>query len=143
MQDSFDIGFVKVLGVLESEGYLRNESQLQRELNLSLGRLYEIKNGYRHVPKKHRDGILKYMMDRYDVNPNVFVHADESVFNNNPPRMREDAAIYDVKKIVATAGDMVYIHKLERDNKHLLEENLLLRKLVSSLESQLAKYSNK
>lgn len=136
IQDYFDKGFVKAVNAIQQMGGLRNESLVEKELQLQHGRLYEIKRGIRHVPKKQRDHILKYLMQRFDVNPSVFLKNGEKVFMNDPPVFKDDASNYEVQRMRATAGDLVYIQKLESDNKHLVEENLLLKKLVSSLEGR-------
>lgn len=136
IQDYFDKGFVKAVNAIQQHGKLRNESLAESELHLQHGRLYEIKRGMRHVPKKNRDHILKYLMQRFDVNPNIFLKNGENVFNTDPPSFKEDAEDYEVQRIRATAGDLIYIEKLESDVKHLSEENLLLRKLVASLEGR-------
>lgn len=141
--DSFDKGFIKALSELQKHGHLRNEALLEKELKLHRGKLYQIKHGLIHVPKPARDHILQYLTSRYDVNPSIFIRNGEKVFKNDPPILNESASEYEINRVRATAGDVVYIQKLEDENKHLFEENLLLRKLVSSLEKQLEKYQKK
>lgn len=143
VQDAFDRGFIKVLTALQRSGKLKNEAAFQREIDLSRGKIYEIKNGYRHVPASKKDKIIRYLMHWYDVNPNVFLDPAANIFLNDPPEFREPSTEYEVNRVRATAGDMVYLQRLEDEVKHLREENMILKKLIASLEMQLAKSAKK
>lgn len=135
-KNTFDIGFLKVLRALQEYGLCANESQLQEYMGLGLGKIYEIKKGYRHVPKGRKSGIVSYFKNNYGVNPEVFDDNYVEIFSRKPTVIKSGRS-------KVNAGDMVYIERLERKVKeleaeitHFKEKNALLAEMNTLLKKQ-------